>query len=452
MNPWTQLAQTNFYKDIDENFLQLVEMLEYLSPLKENDLDEKFLINVDLGNKEPAQRYHIGPSEQKSLEYNFNDFLINKLVENFRRIYAIENTNKRSKNPYGYSSANSFNSLTDSTINPHDSFKYPSTLKSPLNSLLEQQKNIYNLIEKTLPFIKFDNTCKIYPRSLMGKNHQFSSFEIMTYLGLHSSLQDNHFNIHKRWLEKAALNIDDEPDTTGLKIMKKVFYSPERAPILEIYLEKHDINTIFSDLKSYDTFHQSYVICLINMFEKNDFHISNDQKITLLDKFFSNNVLSFVTPEKMNEFEQKFKKLIHDLPVDELLNTRPIGVFKPEGKLFIKYLEKTQSKRFLLDVLSDEILGANYKQKVISKFDFNDEKIIQQLLEKAFSTYSSNKAKITLTSTLPYIKDYLTKDHLAYIVSKEPSLYSMIKPYYMNLKYEQTLANKESSKTILKKI
>ena len=144
LNVWTTFALNHIYKDINSDALKTLDALMFLSPPDKMTFKESFLFSLDIG-LDVISEGRSPVKIQKETNYNFSDFLVLKLIENFRRVYAIEsNLNKENKSLLYKNRGFDLDSsqLIDHKINPSKIGSLSDNKKNDLNNLEQQQKNI----------------------------------------------------------------------------------------------------------------------------------------------------------------------------------------------------------------------------------------------------------------------------------------------------------------------
>ena len=454
LNPWSEFALQNIFKDIDEQFMQSFEAINFLVPIKEKDFSQKFNLTLHLGNNKPTSlnstRYNPGAFIDYDVKiedgYNFNDFLIYKLIENFRRIYAIENINKKSINKK--LTSNIFGLIEDSInpINPNQ--KKEDLNKKEITALLEQQQNIYSIVDKTINYLDYQKNSIIYPRAVVGKNYSCSSLEILCYLGTHQSLQKENISFHKKWFTSCINKFTtNEINHKHLNLFKKLFSDYNKRFFINNYVKKLNINEVFKNLANYDSVHEKYIISLIDIYSEENIYLKDEQKKNLLLKFFNIKPMRFLESHEIEIFEEKMNHLFKDFPLDTVIDKIGIDVLSiPEGKWLLKNLKTSQCVPFLTNTIFHEHLSSSIKSCVVAKFDLSNQILLKKIVDLTVSNYKKN-THIQISQIMTHFGAYMEKPLLAHIISKNTDFYEIIKPFYLKNKFNEVLVEKNDEIT-----
>lgn len=449
LNPWSEFALQNIFKDIDEQFMQSFEAIDFLVQIKEKDFSQKFDLTLRLGSNKPTSlnstRYNSEEFKDYDVKiedgYNFNDFLIYKLIENFRRIYAIEN---KSKKPKDKKLTLNISGLIDESINPITPNRKKTDLnKKEITSLLDQQQNIYSIVDKTVSYLDYQKNDLVYPRAIVGKNYSCSSLEILCYLGIHQSLQKENIPLHKKWFTSCMNTFTtNEINHKHLNLFKKVFSDHNKRFFINNYVKKLNINEVFSNLAYYDSVHEKYIISLIDIYSEENIYLKDEQKKNLLLKFFHIKPMRFLEDHETDSFEEKMNHLFKDFPLDTVIDKISVDVLNiPEGKWLLKNLKTSQCVPFLTHTIFNDDISNSIKSCVIAKFDLANQNLLKNIVDFTVNNYKKN-THVQISQTMTHFGSYMEKPLLAHIISKNTDFYDIIKPFYLKNKFNERLIEK----------
>lgn len=180
-----------------------------------------------------------------------------KLSENFRRLYSA--------------------------------YKNPSSLKN-LNSLIEQQNNLYTISNYFLEHWDTDNEETFFPRAIFGRHSDYlQPIHYLIYLGTHNSLSSDNFEKHLNIVKKLTtkLEIDNLPD-----FLPKLALSSTNSKLLKTLLPLFSPNQLVS-LLQYDKTSDGFKILSFEYIFENPskFDLPNYEKTSLISKFLHEDIL-----------------------------------------------------------------------------------------------------------------------------------------------------------------
>lgn len=446
INVWSGFAVNHIYKDMSEDALKAVDALMFLSPPDKDTFKQVFKFTLDIGI-EGQEPYRSSLKIQKEVSYNFADFLMLKLIENFRRIYAIErNTISDQRSSYyrkrGLDLDNS--ELLDYEINPTKIGPLSDNKKSSLNALIIQQSNIYTIINKLEKLLNFKEDITFYPKSVVGKNYEMTIFEMGCYLGLHQSLKEKNVPIHQSIMETIDSKLkSDKIEEKNLKIFNKLYYPYKRRGFAQLFLNKFSPTHLVESHLDFklDKSSHFYKITLIDLLGKKDnLKITHEQKDELLVDLFRNPFFKYFSPEEKINFESTLEILFTDNDYSQLFKKHILSPSKagsPEYEFSMRKIKSSQDENLFLKSFYDNLSTAQRNQ-ILDLFDFSDVKLLKRVVD----TISEKTTKVKkLEQILPYFCNALDKDSLSYIVSKSADFFPIVQPYYLVEKLKDKLDN-----------
>jgi hypothetical protein len=471
INPFVVLMQHHFQKDIDSNFMETLETLLLLNKNYAELLSEPYILltekveNID----EPSTTTSLGELLKKKLaasnhgyytdddedieqdfyrktessrkklnvvqeknQYYWSDFLIFKLSENLRRLYAFHKNEQKS------SSSHSSWKITNKIIHTSP------TIGSKEN-LLKQQKNIYTLFEKFYPYLKFQEDIKVYQKLFLGKDCKCSSQEALFYLSFHDQISPENIPTHIKLFQSFSLS-NTQPHL--FNFYNKVSYLDEKRKtiqkILSSFPDQFYINFIQNVLKSKVGSSGSFFFDFIPELAQRNIQLSKEDKKLLLNKILTdqNNLLFHEKHDFADQFYQKIKDYFSDIHLTEDDFFRH-GFSKPQSaltKLILQFIPKFENPKLLItNILPNKDLPPNIKNEILSKYDFN-----QNLILQCFQTMNpSNKEGIH--QFISFIKPYLNNEILSLIIANNSAFLPVLKPVYQEHILNNELPKKDET-------
>lgn len=455
-------------KDIDQNFIDSLEAILFLTPPKKEELNTIFTLTVNsqdmddssysgtgtnlarllkeklksqpnsyydsYGQNDDISRYNRGrmyPSKNSvTYEYNLADFFMYKLNENLRRCYSEEKSKDRSRS-YRHK--------------PHENNK---------DYLIKSQNYIYQAMDMLSDHISFDTNKKHYSKAILGKDSVMTSIELWTYLNCHEFLTSENKNKHLHILNT---HFEEHKFSSNfIKEFKNFIYKKDDIETINLVLKNSDSKDIVETLKNSHNLKFGWTFAALNHIIDNDeLDISDADKhcilnsiiyTKLLDSQFYNTFIS-----DTSEFENKLS-----LFFQKLFNNEDRAIINTiVNKVELQSLGKSNTYSFLLNQinrLDDPHLLANtisvtnvnpaQKEMIYKLYDWDDKNIIKKCVDIInFNSYSTEKIHDLLT-----IRDNASnKELLAYIISVDSKKYMDIcKSAYMKIKLEERV-NKDNS-------
>lgn len=469
-NPFVTLCKTSVEKNIDNNFVQTLDALIFLNGKEVcTKINEKFeielLVNVDKRiDKNPwlqekvtnntavkieehiydseddikytsfklSQPHAVYKHQQKypnsfnkdtySLQENIHigSFLINKLSENFRRLYSAH---KNGGN-------------------------VPKSLGSTVDSLKEQQNNIYKALEIISPYIKFDNELRTFENIFFGKVRHCSEAQAFYYLAMHEYLQPENEDIHKKLFVQNFNLTDINP--TIIQDVASLSYPKNKNQFIKGMIELLP-KEFFEEMNIYLTSQYrangSFMAdCFIHCVD-NDIQLSSKAKLFILKNLLDSYSHWGKQPVEMAQIlVNKIKDYISDVSL-ELSHSNLIN-----PSLVHKNCATTMCI-LLVDKLSDvNIFLASFNQNVepqqqasvFSKFDFSDQELLLKIARQINGSSVTYK-KEKMPQFVSVVGNYMENETLANILALDSSFIEFIQPLYMTKRLEIELAQNDSN-------
>ena len=452
LNVWTTFALNHIYKDINSDALKTLDALMFLSPPDKMTFKESFLFSLDIG-LDVISEGRSPVKIQKETNYNFSDFLVLKLIENFRRVYAIEsNLNKENKSLLYKNRGFDLDSsqLIDHKINPSKIGSLSDNKKNDLNNLEQQQKNIYSTIDKLKNCLHFKDNLTVYPKAIIGKNYETTIFEMCCYLGVHQSLKSENVHIHKSFVEamNSSFSISNI-NINNIQLFNKLYYPYERRLFVQMYMDKIPALKLVENHLSFNVDKPSdfYKITLIDLLgQKKSVNLLNEQKIELLVDLFIHSFFKYFSPSEKTKFEEKIDNLFSDIDYEVLFRKQvmsPSRASSLEYKFVIKRVKSFFDEQLFLKSFCKNLSTAD-KEQLIGLFDLDDQNLLKRVVD--ILAEKSNGSQ-QLAEVLPYFS-CINKEAIAYIVAKNSDFFPVVQPYYLMEKLTPVLNYKNGNDII----
>lgn len=300
INPIINLFKNHINKDIDQNFIDALEAVLFLTNATQTDFELTFshklandVVNLESSNekrsgkptiadviksmnqaqqkkpsnslwhavqesdknifsvKDITQQHHSQEEntvsykpQQHYVQYNPADFLVFKLVENLRRLYSASKAQEREEQEKMNKSPNlNHNSKSINHLFGH--LKQASSAQMPMNNekkLIENQSFIYKAFELIMPYTRLSAQPKWFEKAIFGKNIQVSPMELWAYLGLHEFVQPENRKLHNSILEEPIKSHRFSQEM--LISMSKVIPPFEQKELIYTILRSCDINQL----------------------------------------------------------------------------------------------------------------------------------------------------------------------------------------------------------------
>jgi hypothetical protein len=472
-NPFVTLCQTSAEKNIDNNFVQTLDALLFLNGKDVvAKINEKFkfelLVNVDKRiDKNPwlqekiandtavkieennydsednikyaglqlAQPQAVYKHQQKypnsfnkdtyniQEEIHIGSFLINKLSENFRRVYSAH---KNGGN-------------------------VPKILGSTIDSLKEQQKNIYKALEIISPYISFDSKPRTFENIFFGKVRHCSEAQAFYYLAMHEYLQPENEELHKKLFAKnfnvADINpaiIQDVASLSYPKTKNKFIKSMIELLPKEFFEEMNIYLT--SQYRANGSFMaDGFMYCL-----DNNIQLSSEAKLFILKNLLDSYSHWGKQPVEMAQpLVNKIKDYISDVKLEfshsNLIN--PSLVHKNcATTMCILLVDKLYDASIFLSSFNQNV-EPQQQASVFSKFDFSDQELLLKIARQINSNSATYK-KEKMPKFISVVSNYMANETLANILALDSSFIEFIQPLYMTKRLESELAQNDSQSTV----
>jgi hypothetical protein len=468
-NPFVTLCKTNSQKNIDNNFVQTLDAMLFLNSKDiHSKINEKFsyelLINVDkkldrtpwlqekIANETAvkieentydseddikytgfhlAQPNAIYKHQQKypnafnkdtySIRENIHigSFLINKLSENFRRLYSANKNGGRVPKEFG----------------------------STIDSLKEQQINIYKSLKLISPYIKFDNELRTFENIFFGKVRHCSEAQAFYYLAMHEYLQSENEITHKELFKQnfhvANINSSIIQDVASLS------YPSKKNKFIQGMIELMP-KSFFEEMNIYLTTQYrasgSFMAgCFMHCVD-NNIPLSSEAKLFILRNLLEQHSHWGKLPVEMAQpLVKKIENYISDVPLDcsklQLIN--PGLIYKNcAATMCLLLTNKLCDPDIFCSSLNSNV-EPQQQAVVFSKFDFSDQELILKIAKK-INSYSASYKKEKMPQFTSIVGDYMENETLANILALDTSFIEFIQPLYMAKRLENELSQNHS--------
>lgn len=468
-NPFVTLCKTSAEKNIDKNFVQTLDALLFLNGKDiHTKINEKFevelLVNIDkktdkspwlqekIANKTAVKiEEHIYDDEddikytgfklaqpnaiykhQQKYPNSFNkdtynlqehihigSFLINKLSENFRRLYSA---NKNGG-------------------------KVPKSLGSNMDALKEQQNNIYKCLELISPYVKFGNEPRTFENIFFGKVRNCSEAQAFYYLAMHEYLLPGNEDIHKK-LFIQNLNVTDI-NPSIIQDVASLSYPNSKGQFIRGMIDILP-KSFFEEMNIYLTSQYrangSFMAdCFMHCVE-NNIQLSNEAKLFILNNLLDSHSHWGKQPVEMAQpLVNKIKDYISDIS----LNFSGKNLINP---CWVHQNCATTMCILLTDKLVDpEIFLACFNMNVepqqqatiFSKFDFSDQELLLKIARRIDANSTSYKNE-RMPKFISVVGNHMENETLANVLALDSSFIEFIQPLYMTKRLEYELAPNDS--------
>lgn len=459
-NPFITLCQTSAHKNIDSNFVETLQALMFfneqnlsekineryevkmLVEIDDNTKNSKWLQeklehkNAELVKNQDIERFADSLAKSfntyHSLSYSryfdrkistndtfevkedihIGEFLLNKLSENFRRLY----------------SAHRKGGVT------------PRSLGSNITNLQEQQKNIYECLELISPNIEFGNEPRIFNNIFFGKVRHCTDAQAFFYLSLHEHLLPDCENKHKQiMLNNFSL---DDVDPIIVKEIDRLSYPQEKSKFINEIIQMLP-DDFFKEMALYLTdrsivtgtfMADSFLHCA-----KNNIEITKEHKAIFLSGLLSQYSHWGKQPASMaRDIAKQISEYIKDVPLNKIVsaNLSPLLVHKNCAiDLCLLLSEKLTEPDLFLSSLNTNV-EPNQKAAIFSKYDFSDQEMLMTIANK-ISNSGAKKEK--MQEFVSIVGDYLENRTIANILALDHSYIEIIKPLYLTRKFQHEL-------------
>lgn len=472
-NPFVTLCRTSAEKNIDNNFVQTLDAMIFLNgkdlAFKINEKFEvDFLINVDKKvDKNPWLREKIDSETAVKIEesnYDADDdikytgfklaqpaaiykhqqkypnafnkdtysiqeqihigsFLINKLSENFRRLYSANKNGGRVPKQYG----------------------------SSIDSLKEQQKNIYKSLELISPYINFGNELRTFENIFFGKVRNCSEAQAFYYLAMHEYLQPENEASHKNLFTQNFNVTDINP--TIIQDVASLSYPQSKSKFIGEMIEMLP-KQFFEEMNLYLTSQYrangSFMADCFMHCIKHDIQLSSEAKTFILKNLLDSYSHWGKLPVEM---AQPLVNKIKDYVSDISLNFSRANLINPSlihkncaTTMCILLTEKLKEPEIFLASFNSNV-EPQQQASVFSKFDFSDQNLLLRIADRINSNSASYK-KEKMPLFISVVGNYMENETLANVLAFDSSFIEFIQPLYMNKRLQSELAENDSEKTL----
>lgn len=461
-NPFITLCRTSAGKNIDANFAKTLEALLFLNSKKVGDIinetyQTEILASVDsktvgsqwfqekIKNKtaEKIERQRDYDDYENnsfslrtiqsslSLKYRKHDqydredytisesihignFLINKLSENFRRMYSF------------YKNGG----------------KVPKELGSSIESLKEQQNNIYKCLDIVAPHVTFDNHHRTFNNLFFGKTRHCSEAQAFFYLSMHEHLLPQNESIHKKFFSEKFNTEDINPSM--IKDVVLLNYPTNKSKFIKDIISKLP-DDFFIDMSVYLTAktkaNSSFMTDLFLHCVNKNISLPKEQKAIILKnlldthgywakmpiemaKPIADEIKDYISDISLKFIDSKiiFPGLIHKIcSVDIALNL--VENLNDEDLFYFSLINKMEPQQ---------------EATLYSKYDFSNQETLLNIAKK-ISSHSSNSKKSHMNSFISIVGDSLENESISNILSLDFSFMEVIEPLYMTRRIEEEL-------------
>lgn len=465
INPFVVLMQQHFQKDIDSNFIETIDTILLLNKNYSELLSEPYIFSTDkieniekpthsssltnllktklqishntnyiqdediwYDNKLTEKNLNI---VQEKNQYYLIDFLIFKLSENLRRLYAVHKNEKIDKS----SNSSSYKINNINTI----------SFIGSKEELLKQQNNIYHLFKKFYSHLHFQEDLKVYPKLFLGKDCKCSSQEALFYLSFYDQISQENIPTHIQLFQSFSFS-NMQPHL--FQFYNNVSYSKDKRQTIQKILSFFPDQFFINFIENASTFkvasRGSFLFDFIIETVHRNIPTSEDDKKMLLNKILTiqNNLIFHENYDFANQFYQKIKDYFANTHFTEEDFFRH-GFSRPESaftQLILKFIPKFENPKFLIThILSNKKFTSNIKNEILSKYDFNDDFII-----KCFKNINPTPMNTEIIHQfVSFIKPYLNNNILSLIIANNSAFFPILKPVYQEHILNNELAKKD---------
>jgi hypothetical protein len=459
-NPFVILCRTSATKNIDSNFVKTLEAMMFLNGKNiDSTINEcyevELLINVDRDMekskwfqeklaKQTATKVEHSPYDddyqgfrmsQPSALYNhlqsrsvgfdkevynikeeihIGSFLINRLSENFRRLYSA---NKNGGN-------------------------VPKDLGSSIEILKEQQRNIYKSLELVAPHIKFSSETRTFNSIFFGKVRHCTESQAFFYLAMHEYLQPENESIHKK-IFSTCFNIEDI-NPSIIKDVAMLSYPLKKSKFISSFIEDLP-EQFFKEMSLYlvdkSRVNGSFMADAFMHCVKNNIVLPTEQKGIILKSLLdSHSAWGKMPVEMAGAIANEIKDYISDVPLDFI----KAGLIIPNNinkncatNVCLHLVDKLTDPDLFWAALNDHI-EPQQQTTLFAKFDFSDQENLLKIARKISSGSEYNK-KEKMPIFIRIVGDYMENETIAHILALDCSFIEFIQPLYMTKRLDSEL-------------
>lgn len=451
LNPFQNLCVSNGSKDINENFLNTLQTIKEfagdfiatninksiarrvfakINPLEQHPtyFDEMIRLGqaIEQENTIPTKQNGLLQIEFKQ-EAHLGDFLIFKLIENLRRLYSAN----RNGGDYYYQ-------------------RTQEQKEYSINSLNEQQRNIYKCFNEIKDYILFDNKINFFKGSFLGQNKTAHKADLFFFLGFHENILPEHEELHIELFNKFFSTQILDINFLQEELLQVSYPQRKQNHIHKLLsLLPDDIFTLIANKISEN--HKKIRISSISIdcfFEiaKKKIPIDIDSKKGFILKILANDSF-FKTREISQSDIDSFKHYISNIEnvEEKILETinRSSGASEEFYLFCAKLLDKINCPNLFINILSNKFTH-DVQTELINKYDLTNQDFIFNAARIIVN--QKNKNVDLLNKLFSYSEPFIKNETVANIISLDSNLITEIAPIIMKLKLKTNLAEKEVDK------
>lgn len=483
MTPLQTLFSNHLYKDIDQNFVDALEAILFLTPPQANEFDNVATLEQEIKThkhssshdsvrdiwQQAKNSYYSDPNndeytlndmntnalgnllkhkifgehlqkQQKEVishQYGVTDFIIYKLLENVRRLYSAHKKNT----PNTQKNGNSQNTKGIMGLN---------NIGLSIEALQEQTGFIYQVVQMTREHLRFTEKTSHYPRAILGNDVNCSALDIWGYLCFHEQIPASYKALH---LEIFKEHMDNHVVSKNfLSHFQNLLYQPSQKDMVKLILNHARVEDVLDVLLN-EQGRPKYgwlLLALEHVMEKK-VELNLGQKEKLLRSIFTSDLLDNKFYEQFVDtqvFEYHLDMLYSDKAVQSHLQEwfrkfvplEQIGIKRSADFIFNK-IEQLDSESIFYQTLVSGNLSHEQKNLIFNKYARNDEQM------KRFATHiqrssPNGKVKQHLSDFLSLGDNIQNKALLAHIISLDASYMEICKSIYQNIRLQEKLGHR----------
>lgn len=502
LNDILHLFNNHFKKDIDNNFIDALEALLFLSSPNNETFKQTISLNVQYSSTVESSldnillpinddeddndigKYHNSlhglnrlhsnddlknfKSKEKmhhiSVDYNPVDFLICKLTENCRRLYAANKEQIRTKPLTANNTLkNISNYYAQSLKSPHCSQSSAPTTTNNVTTLLNQQNLIYKAFDMIEEYSFFNNKDNTFEKAILGKTLTIKALDLWVYLGVHDSISNDNKEKHFDILKKHIRDFDGlVMSSETINVMSTIIHNPAQNDFINFCLDfcdrKELINITFNN--HYHT-KASWILNVTRYLidDQRSHLLSVNEKQTIINCLLSNKILDSAYFKdyihQTDVFINKLKSLTSSEQFDDfnLVMTKnliisDLGKTNTTDFIYSHLHNRTiDNSKLLIKALQQTTATDEQKNKIYSLYDFSDIDTVKNIVSQIDRNSSTTKLAM-MQNFFTCSEDIIKKEILSHILSLDSAYMPLCKAAYLKIKISENLPEKTNTSAI----
>lgn len=398
MTPLQNLIKNNMYKDVDRNFADAVEAIVYLSG-SQDVFGETIKLNMQGENNKTDQLY------------NFTDFIVFKLVENLRRMYAV---GKKYKVHY---------TTSKKTTSSDD--------------LMVQQNIIYGMLQTYKDKLHFDVKDKVYPRAFLRHDVNCCAWDMLCLLGMNEFISGDNRVIHFNVLQQHKTSFISKDIVTRIKSLSYATNMYACAQQLLSYISPQDLKDSFEQENGMRT-SGTFAINAAQYMLDNNMVLKKKGQQNLLNRVISSRNFDDLCEDDFNKYRIYVEGATKDADYEAVIGKN----------ISIENLFKTNSGKMIGDNIKELTSPSLFCSSIVY---VNDARLLSTILQKFVINedfYLQCVHHMHDNMNLKYELDRLNKllqnitvsnEVITTLIGLNIDYMAVVKPYYLKNRMEAEL-------------